>query len=139
MLEMGDVWQVFNDTVRMMNDSANLQYSQSIQDINASRPATMDPSDQVAYNMTMNGMNTIHDIQMSIINPMSTLKTAYDNVMQSPSSVGSLTAPTATHSGNAIGSLMASPGSVLPANNFLLALLCIVIGIAIGGMIFNRK
>ena len=137
---MGDVWQVFNDTVRMMNDSANLQYSQSIQDINASRPATMDPSDTVAYNMTMDGMNTIHDIQMSVINPLSHLKSAYDGVMQGSSpSVGSLPDPTATHSGNAIGSLMASPGSVLPANNFLLALLCIVIGIAIGGMIFNKK
>ena len=139
MLESQDVWQIFNNTIRMMNDSANVQYFQTVGDINATQAAYADP-DQGAYNMTMGGMNTIHDIQSAIINPLSQLKTAYDNTLGGgPQPVASLPQATAAHGANAIGSLVASPGTILPTNDLLFALLCIVIGVAIGGLIFNKK
>ncbi|HTY91937.1 MAG TPA: hypothetical protein VMC84_12245 [Methanocella sp.] len=138
MLESTDVWQLFNDTVRMMNESANVQYSQTVQEINATQAGSMDPSDMGAYNLTMYGMNTVHDIQSAIISPMSHLKAAYDSAVQAQVSVGSLPDPTAQAT-NAIGSIATTAGNVLPAVNFVYALIFIVIGIAIGGLIFHKK
>lgn len=138
MLEDQDVWQLFNETVRMMNDSANIQYSQTVREINATQAGSMDPSDMGAYNLTMYGMNTIHDIQSMIISPLSQLKSVYDSAIQAQASVSSLPAATAQGT-NAIGSIATTAGNVLPSANFVYALIFIVIGIAIGGLIFNKK
>lgn len=88
-----DTWSIFNQTIANMNDTANAQYNETVSQINAIQSQSMDPSDTGAYNLTMYGMNSIHDIQSNIVGPVSQIQHFYGqiinqyNVPYDPSSI----------------------------------------------------
>jgi hypothetical protein len=143
MLQSQDVWNIFNETVRNMNDTANGQYLSTLSEINATQAHSIDPTDMGAYNLTMYGMNSIHDIQSSVIGPMSQLKELSGNAMQGQAAAsGMAIGPLNINAGNCIGppgSLATAVSGMLPAHDILYALLFILIGIAIGAVLFYRR
>ena len=76
-----DTWSIFNQTIANLNDTANAQFNETVSEINAIQSQSMDPSDTGAYNLTMYGMNSIHDIQSSIVGPVSQMQHFYSQVI----------------------------------------------------------
>ncbi len=81
MLSGLDTWSIFNQTITNMNDTANAQFNETVNEINAMQGQSVDPSDTGAYNLTMYGMNTIHDIQSNIVGPVSQMQHFYSQVI----------------------------------------------------------
>lgn len=138
MFTIMDAWSVYNQTIASMNSSANSQYYSTLNEINNIQAHSVDPSDMGAYNLTMYGMNTIHGIQSMIVSNLSNLKGMTEQAING--SAASPAPPAIVNSPytNPVAMLTNTLGSIAPAHNLFTAVLLVVIGIAIGALIFNR-
>ncbi len=138
-----DAWSIFNQTITNMNDSANSQYNETINQINTIQSQSMDPSDMGAYNLTMYGMNSIHDIQSNIVGPVSHIQNFYSqlinqyNVPYDPSSIQpSQNVPLDL---SFFSPIVTNPSSFLPTHNVITAVgLVIVVLMAARYMFFRH-
>ena len=139
MFPIMDAWSIYNQTIASMNDSANSQYYSTISYMNNIQAHSVDPSDMGAYNLTMYGMNAIHGIQSMIVSNLSNLQSMTEQAMNG-SAVASPAPPTIVNSPylSPVASLTNTLGSIAPAHNLFTAVLLVVIGIAVGALIFNR-
>jgi hypothetical protein len=140
MLAGMDVWSLFSQAISNMNDSANSQYYQALNGINSIQAQSIDPSDTGAYNMTLYGMSTIHYIQSMIVSNISDMKGLVEQAlagsgMASPGPPSNLSTPNM----DPVSTLTAAVGNISPSHDLLTDLMLIIIGIAIGALIFNRK
>ena len=143
MLSGVDTWSVFNQTITNMNDTANAQFNETVGQINTIQGQSMDPSDMGAYNLTMYGMNSIHDIQSNIVGPISQVQHFYSqvinqyNVPYDPSSIQpSQNVPMAL---NFISPIITNPSSFLPTHNVITAAgLILVVLVAARYMFFKH-
>ncbi len=143
-----NIWSVYNQTIANMNESANGQYYTSVSEINAIQAGSVAPSDMGAYNLTMYGMDSIHDIQSMVVGSMSQLKELSDSALRGQATTSG-TAAGSVYSDAAQGACVAdlvanATGGMIPVHDILYALLFVVLGIAIGAtvreiMIYRSK
>jgi hypothetical protein len=139
MFQIMDAWSIYNQTIASMNDSANAQYYSTISQMNSIQAHSVDPSDMGAYNLTMYGMNAIHGIQSMIASNLSNLQGLTEQAMNG--SAAASPAPPAIVNSPYLGpvaTLTNTLGSIAPAHNLFTAVLLVIIGIAVGALIFNR-
>lgn len=115
-----DMWGIFNQTVSDMNNTANAQYFDTIKEVNAIQAGSIDSSDTGAYNLTMYGIQSVHDMQSGIIGPVSHLKSLSAGSVHVQNSLN-LTIPQSAHIFNLPSQLLADPSGVLPDTKVLLA------------------
>jgi hypothetical protein len=126
-----------------MNDSANSQYYQTISEINTIQNQSIDPSDMGAYNLTMYGMNSIHEIQSSVVGPMSQLQHLYGqvvnqyNIPYDPTSLPS--SPGVTAGGSLFSSIISNPSSLMPTHNIITAAGLVLLVLVIGRSVFLKR
>ena len=143
MLSGVDTWSIFNQTITNMNDTANAQFNETVGQINTIQSQSVDPSDMGAYNLTMYGMNSIHDIQSNIVGPISQIQHFYSqvinqyNVPYDPSSIQPSQNIPATL--NFFSPIISNPSSFLPTHNVITAAgLIIVVLVAARYMFFKH-
>lgn len=137
-----DPWSLFNQTITNMNNTANAQYNETVSEINLIQSQSMDPSDTGAYNLTMYGMNSIHDIQSNIVGPVSQMQHFYSqiinqyNVPYDPSSIQ----PTqnAPLDLGLFSPLVTNPSSFLPTHNVIIAAGLILVVLVVAKYMFFK-
>jgi len=123
MLAGMDVWSLFSQAISNMNDSANSQYYQALNGINSIQAQSIDPY-----------------IQSMIVSNISDMKGLVEQAlagsgMASPGPPSNLSTPNM----DPVSTLTAAVGNISPSHDLLTDLMLIIIGIAIGALIFNRK
>jgi len=68
MADYADALKVFNETVANLSQTADFHQLKAIDEITAMQAQSMDPSDMGAYNLTMYGINQIHESKTHVIN-----------------------------------------------------------------------
>ncbi|AFD00420.1 hypothetical protein Mtc_1672 [Methanocella conradii HZ254] len=143
MLESHDVWTIFSETIRNMNDTANSQYLETLNEVNATQAHSIDPSDAGAYNLTMYGLQCIHDIQSRVVSPMSHLRTLAENATKGNMAfTGPFTSPIpieTTQATDPKSSLITTAAMSMPFHDVLAALIFILLVIAAYTILFYRK
>lgn len=120
-----DPWTIFSQTITNMNDTANAQFNETVSEINSIQSQSMDPSDTGAYNLTMHGMNSIHDIQSNIVGPISQMQHFYSQVINQynvPYDPSSIQPPQNVPLDIGFFSpIISNPSSLLPTHNVITA------------------
>ena len=102
----------------------------------------MDPSDTGAYNLTMYGMNSIHDIQSSIVGPVSQVQHFYSQIINQynvPYDQSSIQ-PTQNVPLDLsfFSPLVTNPASFLPTNNMITAVGLILVVLVVARYMFFK-
>mgnify|MGYP005834713473 CR=1 FL=1 len=116
---------IFNETVSNLNSATEAQRLNTISEINAIQAQSMDPADMEAYNMTMYGIDSIHDIKCNIMDTVGNVNNydIYNNTTMGayqvdPTAVPTtLTAGVASNSGGFFSPVITDPTSILPTNS----------------------
>lgn len=138
-----DAWSIFNRTITNLNDTANAQYNQTIGEINLIQSQSVDPSDMGAYNLTMDGMNTIHEIQSNIVGPVSQMQHIYSKVINqynvpynSSSIQPSQNVPLDL---SFFSPLITNPSSFLPTHNVVTAAGLVLVVLLVARYLFVKR
>lgn len=150
MTDYADALRIFNETVQNLSLAADMQHSDSISEINAIQASSMDPSDMGAYNLTMYGMNQVHDAQAHIVSTVGDVNNYNISVDPTPVATSmpfqvehtSISSSLVTYTGGSNGlfsHFIVDPSSILPTQHPSLWLVYGLFGILLGKFIIMRR
>lgn len=151
-VEYNDSLRIFNDTVANMSIAEDVQRLDTIKEITAMQAQSMDPSDMGAYNLTMYGINQVHDAKTHIFNTVGNvnnyqlpgvaptpLATALPLQTEHTGISASLTSGLTGGTDGLFSHIFTDPSSVMPTQHPTLWLIYGAFGLLLGKFLIFRR
>lgn len=150
MADYADALKIFNETVANLSQTEDFHQLEAINEINAIQAQSMDPSDMGAYNLTMYGVNQIHESKTHIINtvgdvnnyqlPLDPTPVATSATFQvEHTSISSSLTSFVGGPDSLFSHFLADPTSILPTHHPILWLVYGAFGLILGKFLIMRR